>query len=1030
MKEFAQKYINEVSGLFGTERAREHAYRPALHNLLDSLKQSPDIKVLNDPKRSEHGAPDFIIIKKELPVGYIETKDIGIDLDKTETSEQLERYYGYTNLILTDYLEFRFFRNGEKTETITVGKLNGNQIEINSDELENLASALKDFIFSSPDSIKSGLQLAKIMGGKARRIRDNVKHFLNQESDHNQELERIYNVIKKLLIHDLSKEKFADMYAQTLVYGLFIARYNDDSSDTFTRQEARDLVPDSNPFLKNFFEHIAGGNFDKRLAYIVNELCEIFLHSDVNALMQQYTKQLNLQGEQEKLPDPVIHFYEDFLKEYDPKQRIELGVFYTPLPVVKFIVRSIDELLKTEFGLPKGLADNSKIDLVVKTQGMKSKVPTHRVQVLDPATGTGTFLNEVINHIHTSFKGQEGMWKSYVNDDIVPRIYGFEIMIASYTIAHLKLGMTLKNEGYKDFSKRLGIYLTNSLEDTFEVPNDLFSSIGLLNSITDEAVSANKIKKDKPIMVVLGNPPYSGESQNPSYKGNDVYKLEPGTNQKLNERNPKWLNDDYVKFIRFAESFIERNSEGIIGMITAHGYLDNPTFRGMRWHLANTFNKIYILDLHGNANKKEVNPEGGKDENVFDIKTGVSIIIAVKTKKKNGLADVFVKDLFGLRKNKYIELSQNSVESIDWKKIILSTPNYEFVIRDNTLRKEYEKGFSVADLFKINGVGITTAHDSFVVDEKRDVLEKRFDDFRNSEPDTDVLHQKFNVRKKDGWNILAGWKNLKETNNLPDFIKPISYRLFDERFIFYEDKLVWRTVRKIMNNFLANENIALEACRQVIGNDWAHIFITNKITDDSYLSNRTRERGYVFPLYLFFNDGSKISNLKQEIVDRIQQAVNETAPEDIFDYIYAILHSPSYRGKYKEFLKIDFPRVPYPKNKMEFERLAGKGKELRGLHLLKSAILDHPSTTYSVEGSDKVEKVELVSNGVYINNDQYFDNVPEIAWNFYIGGYQPAQKWLKDRKGRTLTSEDIEHYQKIIRVLVETDRIMKEIDEV
>lgn len=399
-------YVGEVQKTYQTENAREHAYRPALHKLLDNLKSDDSVNVLNDPKRSEHGAPDFVILKKELPIGYIETKDIGVDLNKAETSEQLSRYYGYSNLILTDYLEFRFFKNGEKSETISIGKIESGKIVFSENKMEELESALKDFLIISPENIKSGLQLAKIMGGKARRIRDNVLRFLEIESERNQELDRIYNVINKLLIHDLSKEKFSDMYAQTLVYGLFIARYYDETEDNFTRQEARDLVPESNPFLKNFFEHIAGANFDKRLAYIVNELCEIFSHSDVRALMQQYSKQLGLFGDDKELPDPVIHFYEDFLKEYDSKQRIELGVFYTPLPVVRFIVRSIDEILKKDFGLEKGLADSSKIERKIIIQGQEHKEQIHRVQVLDPATGTGTFLNEVINQIHKSFDGR------------------------------------------------------------------------------------------------------------------------------------------------------------------------------------------------------------------------------------------------------------------------------------------------------------------------------------------------------------------------------------------------------------------------------------------------------------------------------------------------------------------------------------------------------------------------------------------------------------------------------------------------
>lgn len=1009
-------YVTELQKMLKSDIAREHAYRPALHSLLDNIKHDPNISVLNDPKRSEHGAPDFVIMKtRELTLGHIETKDINVNLDKAETSEQLKRYYGYSNLVLTNYLEFRFFRNGEKAETITIGKLEFGGITFDEKNFDFLENTLKEFMAGKPEPIKSGLQLAKTMGGKARRIRDNVRHFLNTESDRNQELEKIYEIIKKLLIHDLSKESFADMYAQTLVYGLFIARYHDDSPETFTRQEARDLVPESNPFLKNFFEHIAGANFDKRLALIVNELCEVFSYSDVHGLMHKYTKQLGIFGDDKETPDPVIHFYEDFLKEYDPKQRLDLGVFYTPLPVVRFIVRSIDDLLKTEFGLEKGLADASKIERTVKVQAQKVKEKIHRVQVLDPATGTGTFLNEVINLIHSKFEGQEGRWKSYINDDLLPRIHGFELMIASYTIAHLKLGLNLQNSGYKDFEKRLGIYLTNSLEESPELEGTLFEQIGLSFAITKEAEAAGVIKNKKPIMVVLGNPPYSGESQNPHYKGNDVYKFEPDSTQKLQERNPKWLNDDYVKFIRFAESFVEKNHDGIVGMITSHGYLDNPTFRGMRWHLAKTFDKIYIIDLHGNSNKKETAPDGSKDENVFDIKTGVSIVLAVKNGGKKKLADVFVNDIFGLRRNKYVELNNSSIGSIKWKRLLLSAPNYDFVARDNGLKKKYDEGFSVAELFKKYSVGIVTARDRIAIDQDKEALSSRIRQVYESE------HDQQSCKVKLGDNQFFNESD----------INPISYRPFDIRWVYYNNNFIERSRREIMTSLIGESNLAFVCVRQYkSGQHFYHSFISKNITDSTYISNRTSEINYVFPVKLADDNFGERSNLNDSIKKSIQSVAGEVSDVVIFDYLYAVLHSPSYREKYKEFLKIDFPRISYPKDKKQFEKLAERGKELRELHLMESSSLNNLTTTYPIEGTDKVEKMEFSSSRVYINGNQYFGNVPEIAWNFYIGGYQPAQKWLKDRKGRALSSNDIEHYQKIIIALSETDRIMKEIDNI
>ena len=1041
--ENVKSYATELQKMFQSNIAREHAYRPALQKLLDNTKHDSNVTVLNDPKRSEHGAPDFVIMKtKELTLGHVETKDLNVDLDKAETSEQLKRYYGYPNLILTNYLEFRFFKNGEKAETIVIGKLEHGGITFNENDFDFLENTLKEFMAGKPEPIKSGLQLAKIMGGKARRIRDNVRHFLNTESEKNQELEKIYEIIKKLLIHDLNKESFADMYAQTLVYGLFIARYNDKTLDNFTRQKARDLVPDSNPFLKTFFDHIAGASFDLRLAIIVNELCEVFSYSGVHGIMEKYTKQLVLFGDEKELPDPVIHFYEDFLKEYDPKQRIALGVFYTPLSVVRFIVRSIDELLRTEFGLDKGLADSSKIERTVVTQRVKHKEKIHRVQVLDPATGTGTFLNEVVNVVHSKFEGQEGRWNSYVNEDLLPRIYGFELMIASYTIAHLKLGLNLQSKGYKDFDKRLGIYLTNSLEEAPDLKGTLFEQIGLSFAITKEAEAAGVIKNKKPIMVVIGNPPYSGVSSNETEYANKLvkkYKVEPGGKQKLQERK-HWLNDDYVKFIALAENMVAKNSDGVVGYITNHGYLDNPTFRGMRWHLLDTFDSIYVIDLHGNSLKKEVSPDGSKDENVFDIQQGVSIMLAVKTgKKKTGqLAKVYRIDLWGKRESKFEQLDKLAFEKMKWISIKNRLPNLVFAESGSAIiETEYQLGFNVSDLFLEKATGIVTARDGLVISDNRAELNNRIKQFSDDNLSDLDVRQRFFSGKSDGkykagdsrgWKLSESRKIIRDFNH-DDQIKSITYRPFDIRFIYYHPKMVdWRR-EKIMGNFLAGDNIALEVCRQVVSDKWTHIFITDRLVDDSYVSNKTRERGYVLPLYIHHIDGSKTSNLKKVIFDQIEKIVGKVSPEDIFDYMYSVLYSPSYREKYKEFLKIDFPRIPFPKDQKQFKRLAEKGKELRELHLLKSPLSNNLTTTYPVEGSDKVEKVEFSAGRVYINGGQYFGNVPEVAWNFYIGGYQPAQKWLKDRKGKTLSSEDIEHYQKIIIALTETNRIMKEIDK-
>lgn len=1012
------KYITEVIITLATGSAREHAYRPAFLRLIESL--NPELKVINDPARSEHGAPDFVFLKGDLTVGYTETKDIGVDLDKVEKSEQMQRYFGYSNLILTDYLEFRFFRNGERyTEPIKIGTLSGGMIVPSEKNYELLERTIKDFLQSPPEKIKSGVRLAKIMGGKARRIRENVAHYIAERNEKSEDLLKVYEVMKTLLVHDLTSDQFADMYAQTLVYGLFIARYHDTTQENFSRQEARDLVPASNPLLQHFFDHIAGASFDKRLAYIVSELCEIFSVADVRMIMDQYQKTLwgGMKWGEDKwgAPDPVIHFYEDFLKEYDSAQRVKYGAFYTPLPVVRFIVRSIDYILKTDFALSEGLADTKKKEVTRMVQGKKRKEEIHAVQILDPAVGTGTFLNEVIRHIHKSFEKQGGRWTSYVDDDLLPRLYGFELMMSPYTIAHLKLGMTLRDMGYEKFSKRLGVYLTNSLEEGHKIEGTLFESFGFMQSISEESEQASRIKNEKPIMVVLGNPPYSISSSN---KSEWILDLIKDYKKDLNERKIN-LDDDYIKFIRFAEHFIEKNGTGIVAMITNNSFIDGVTHRQMRKHLLETFDDIYVLDLHGSTTKKEKTPNGGKDENVFDIQQGVSISIFIRTSKnKTKLGKVHHAEFFGLRKEKYEMLNANSIETMEWKKLDYKEPYYFFVPKDFSENMEYDKGFKISDLFVTYSAGIKTKVDNIAIDFSKEILSLRVSDIIQNKYSLLQMISKFDLNPKTTWEYkkVLGIADFKEEE-----VAPYDYRPFDSRFIYYDKNFLSRSRSEVMDNFSGKINIGLETSR-----NGDYIFISKIISDEHFVSDNS----FKFPLYLYTKDGSKFPNLEKEILGKIEKAVGKANPEDILDYIYAVLYSPSYRGKYKEFLKIDFPRVPYPRDKRWFEALGALGKELRELHLLESPKVNQFITTYLVGGSNIVEKLTYKDNKVFINAEQYFGNVPESAWNFYIGGYQPAQKWLKDRKGRTLSNTDLEHYQKIIVVLVETDKIVKEIDKI
>lgn len=503
MSEPINKYIDEVIKTYKTGHAREHAYRPALETLIEEINTS--VNAVNDPKQQKVGAPDFVILKGKTPIGYIEAKDIDIALDKEfKTKNQFNRYKSsLNNLCFTNYLDFHFYLNGQEVQKVAIAKLVNNKIELLPDNIPLLESVIKNFTVQKSISIRSPKELASLMAEKAKMLKNVVYLSLKEESEEKGQVEKQYEVFKQMLIHDLSLEQYADIYAQTVAYGMFAARYHDPSLDTFTRDEANNLLPKSNPFLRNFFQTIAGYNIDDRIVWIVDDLAELFNHVNVRELLENY-------GKDTKRSDVIVHFYETFLAEYDPKMRKSRGVYYTPEPVVDFIVRAVDDILKTEFGITDGLADTSKIEVEKEVQGdkKKQKVMEHRVQVLDPATGTGTFLDHVIKHIYNSkFKGQQGIWQGYVDEHLLPRLHGFEILMASYSMAHLKLDITLAETGYdssKGQGKRLGVYLTNSLEEPEAHQRDLFSQW-----LTTESMEANEVKKEKPIMVVMGNPPYS-----------------------------------------------------------------------------------------------------------------------------------------------------------------------------------------------------------------------------------------------------------------------------------------------------------------------------------------------------------------------------------------------------------------------------------------------------------------------------------------------------------------------------------------
>lgn len=1069
------QYIDNINKRYKLGIATEHTFRGDLQLLIESLV--PTISATNEPKRQSCGAPDYILTKKDIPVGFIEAKDLGDkDLEgakKTGNKEQFDRYKAsLNNIIFTDYLDFHLYRDGQFIMKIAIGEITDKGIKPLTGNFASFESFIKDFCTHIGQTIKSSKSLAEMMAGKARLLADVIEKALNSDKDNHADstLKDQMIAFKEILIHDITPKGFADVYAQTIAYGMFAARLHDPTLPTFSRQEAAELIPKSNPFLRKLFGYIAGPDIDDRIKWIVDSLVDIFLHCNVEEILKNY-------GKSTKMEDPIIHFYETFLSEYDAKLRKARGVWYTPQPVVNFIVRAVDDILKTEFDLPQGLADNSKTRIKIEQQGKKVEQDVHKVQILDPATGTGTFLAEVVKHIYKKFEGQQGIWSNYIETHLLPRLNGFELLMASYAMAHLKLDLLLTETGYKPtINQRFRVYLTNSLEESHPDTGTLFA-----NWLSSEANEANYIKRDTPVMCVIGNPPYSGISSNNGKwisKLIEDYKYVDGVH--FNERK-HWLNDDYVKFIRYGQHFIEKNGSGVLAYINPHGFLDNPTFRGMRWHLLNTYDKIYTIDLHGNSKKKETAPDGSADVNVFDIMQGVSINIFIKTgKKKNKeLGKVFHFDLYGKREAKYDFLYDNSLKDVAFQELKPEKPFLFFVPKNQKGSKQYDNGFRVDELFSLNVTGIVTARDGFVIDFEKSILKNRIEDFADQNQSDDFIRRKYFGNKKDGkylagdsrgWQMTEARKEISKFNHL-EVIKKVAYRIFDDRYIYYHNSMVDWGREKHMYHFIEKNNIGIDLCRQLVSDNYTHIFITNKIVDDSFVSNKSRERGYVYPLYVYPEANEKQTshqstertpNLKAAIVKQIAEKVRLTftnekettkdtfAPIDILDYIYAVLHSPTYREKYKEFLKIDFPRVPYPKDAATFWQLVKLGGAIRQIHLLESQTVEQFITKYPVAGDNVVGKISFEpyvyaatvpdENGemhypdylgaVYINDTQFFADVPVVAWEFYIGGYQPAQKWLKDRKGRTLEYEDILHYQKIIVALTETNRLMQEIDKV
>ena len=763
-----ETYLHNANKLLSTGNAREHSYRGDLQTLLNAIINDENIIVTNEPARiREVGAPDYSITKNAIALGYIEAKDIGeSDLEgKKKNKEQFDRYKNaLPNLIITDYLDFWFYKNGTLTHKIALATIEENEIIPIEENFQAFTNHIKDFTSFVSQTITSPLNLAKLMAGKARLLEDVLTKAILSEDEENEadvSLQNQMEIFKANLIHDITPQAFADVYAQTIAYGMFVARLHDKTLQTFSREEAVFLIPKTNPFLQGLFSYISGADCDDRLIWIIDSLAEIFLATDISKLLSGF-------GKKSGQEDAIIHFYETFLGEYNPKLRKSRGVWYTPQSVVSFIVRACDEVLKDEFAIDDGLVDESKItikapssktlynkDGSIKQNQIVSK-EVHRVQVLDPATGTGTFLAETIKLIKKEFWG--GSWSAYVEEHLIPRLNGFELLMASYAMAHLKLDLLLLETGYKPINqKRFNVFLTNSLEEATVTQNTLFQWFA------KEALEANKVKHEAPVMVVMGNPPYAVSSSN---KSEWIQNLVQDYKKDLNERKIN-LDDDYIKFIRYGQHYIEKNGEGILAYISNNSFIDGITHRQMRKSLLECFDKIYILDLHGNSKKKEVHPDGSKDENVFDIMQGVSINIFIKKKSKSKkLADVYHCDLYGKRDVKYEFLNENSLKSIEWVKLEYKEPYYFFIPKDFKGEKLYIKGFQISNLFSINNSGIKTDRDLLFVDISQNSLSNRIESLLSSEYTND-FKVKYRVVDSSSYKLT----------------KKIENKVFDEEYL-------------------------------------------------------------------------------------------------------------------------------------------------------------------------------------------------------------------------------------------------------
>jgi len=1050
------------------DTATERSYYPLMCAFFEEYAKSNALRLRNPQATPEEtstqyehriGFPDITIRNGNDLIGWIEVKIPQENLNAEKFQEQFSRYKeSLENIIFTNLREWQLWQ-WEEGEAKKTADTTFNLTDINNASSGEFESFLIKFFEGRAYQTRTPKQLALALAKKTRLLSQQVEEALDKSKE-DSDLQKLKETFEKTLIQDISEHQFANMVAETMAYSLFLAALEHSRRDgaELTLTNAIDYLPTNVPILADLYGLV------KKVASTIPTIYEAtrLLVDQLNASEIERIHQKLV--EHKPGEDPVIQFYEPFLKEYDPKEREARGVYYTPKPIVDYIVKSVDWILRNKFNKAKGLAEES-------------------VYLLDPATGTGTFLMSAIQEIHGNIKkessslGDEMVAREFnriVLSHILKHFYGFELLIAPYAIAHLKLTLEVERLGF-DFTNtkddadkdndRFKVYLANTLDDPNKPPAKLFG----FDSIPQESESAREVKKNVPILAIVGNPPYSNFGR--MNRGEWILNLLKDYKKGLKERKIN-IDDDFIKFIRFAQWKLEQTGQGIFAMITSNTFIDGITHRQMRRSLMDTFDEIYIYNLHGNSRKGEIAPDGGKDENVFNIQQGVSINIFVKFPEKQKETIVKYCDLWGLREHKFATLLDENFEKTNWLTISPKEPNWFFVGKDTAVDEEYERYKKITEIFPHYNSGIQTGRDDVAIQFEAHTLNTILSDFRTKR--VEELKSQYELADSSGWK--TEWAKRDAVESRGEIVK-ILYRPFDERFTYFGGKsggFVKRPRAETMKLMLS-PNLGLVTCRN---QEFDRVALVTKSFIDlrTYSNPGSIGTDYLLPLYLYPEKGESLFvgavgsipaarqpnislTIGREIAEKIDRVYYPVAeyqtkngdvrltPEDIFYYAYAIFHSPTYRSRYAEQLKIDFPRLPLTGDKKLFAQLVRFGNELVNLHLLgenpfdnSKTIFDEPEKWGIKIGGEKSAntpdwqvadvRYNEKDKGVYVNKGQYFEGVEKEVWEFMIGGYQVCEKWLKDRKKaeRSLSTDDLKHYMKIVVALRETIRLMADID--